>query len=53
MSRKRKSILAENKLEVAWGKGWEQGLIPNGYEVVFWGNGNVLKLGCDAGYTTL
>ena len=53
MSRKRKSILAENKLEVAWGKGWKQGLIPNGYEVVFWGNGNVLKLGFGAGYTSL
>lgn len=30
-----------------------QGLTPNGYEVAFWGNGNVLKLDCGAGYTTL
>jgi len=35
MSRKRKSILAENKLEVAWGKGWKQGLIPMGMRLFF------------------
>lgn len=53
MSRKGKSIVAYNKLEGAWGEGWEQRLIPNEYEVSFWGNGNILKLDCDASYPTL
>lgn len=53
MSRKGKSTVADNKLEVAWGEGWEQRLIPNEYEVSFLGNGNILKLDCDASCTTL
>ena len=53
MSSKGKSIAAESKLEAAWGKGWKQRLIPNGYEVSFRGNENILKLECGAGYTTL
>jgi len=58
------SLLVQNvqkkKIYTSWkqirgclGQGVETGIDSNGYEVVFWGNGNVLKLGFGAGYTTL
>jgi len=31
---------------VALGQGIGMGVIANGHEVSFWGDGNILKLGC-------
>ena len=48
MSRKGKYIETGSRLVVAWGWEGDQEVNPNGSTVLtFWGDGNVLKLGCD------
>lgn len=53
MSRKDKSIETESRFAVAFGRGWKQGVTANGHEASFWNDGNVLKLDCGDGCTTL
>ena len=48
-----KSIMTESKFVVALGWGWEQRVTSNGQKIPLGDDGNVLKLDCDAGYTTL
>ena len=58
MSRGGKSTETESALVVVspwnrWGVGGEQGIVANGYEISFLGDGDVLELGCGDVCTTI
>ena len=47
------NIQRQSRLVVVRAWGWEWEVTANRHEISFWGNENVLKLGCDDSYTTL